>query len=55
MSNFICQALLGQPLTIYGHGEQTRSLCYVSDPRRGLLKLIDSKEAVRSTWGIPRS
>lgn len=53
VSNFICQALLGQPLTIYGHGEQTRSLCYVSDTTRGLLKLIDSNEAGPVNLGNP--
>ncbi len=36
VSNFICQSLRGEPLTVYGTGEQTRSLCYVSDLFRGL-------------------
>ncbi|CAB4858835.1 unannotated protein [freshwater metagenome] len=36
VSNFICQSLRGEPLTVYGTGEQTRSLCYVSDLVRGL-------------------
>ncbi len=36
VSNFICQALRGESLTVYGTGEQTRSLCYVSDLVRGL-------------------
>ncbi len=42
VSNFIRQALAGEPLTIYGDGSQTRSLCYVSDQVAGLLALLDS-------------
>jgi len=42
VSNFIDQALRGEPLTIYGDGAQTRSFCYVDDEVRGLLALLDS-------------
>jgi dTDP-glucose 4,6-dehydratase len=42
VSNFIVQALRGDPLTVYGDGDQTRSLCYVDDEVRGLLALLDS-------------
>ena len=42
VSNFISQALRGEPLTIYGDGTQTRSLCYVDDEVAGLLALLDS-------------
>jgi dTDP-glucose 4,6-dehydratase len=42
VSNFIVQALKGAPLTVYGDGTQTRSLCYVSDEIRGLVSLLDS-------------
>lgn len=42
VSNFIAQALAGEPLTIYGDGSQTRSFCYVSDLVSGLVKMIDS-------------
>ncbi|MDQ1360482.1 MAG: UDP-glucuronate decarboxylase, partial [Acidimicrobiaceae bacterium] len=42
VSNFIVQALRGDPLTVYGDGEQTRSLCYVDDEIGGLLALLDS-------------
>jgi nucleoside-diphosphate-sugar epimerase len=42
MSNFIVQALRGEPLTVYGDGTQTRSLCYVDDEIRGLVALLDS-------------
>lgn len=40
--NFIAQALAGEPLTVFGDGSQTRSLCHVSDTARGLLALAAS-------------
>jgi dTDP-glucose 4,6-dehydratase len=40
VSNFIVQALKGDPLTVYGTGEQTRSFCYVEDEIEGLLRLL---------------
>jgi UDP-glucuronate decarboxylase len=42
VSNLICQALSGDPITIYGDGNQTRSFCYVSDTVRGLVALMDA-------------
>ena len=42
VSNFIVQALSGEPLTVYGDGTQTRSLCYVDDLVRGLVAMIDA-------------
>jgi nucleoside-diphosphate-sugar epimerase len=42
VSNFIIQALTGEPLTVYGDGSQTRSLCYVDDTIRGLVSVLDS-------------
>jgi nucleoside-diphosphate-sugar epimerase len=42
VSNFIVQALRGEPLTVYGDGSQTRSLCFVDDEIEGLLALLDS-------------
>ncbi|MEJ7584265.1 MAG: UDP-glucuronic acid decarboxylase family protein [Acidimicrobiales bacterium] len=42
MSNFIVQALRGEPITVYGDGKQTRSFCYVADEVRGFLALLDS-------------
>ena len=42
MSNFICQALRREPITIYGQGEQTRSFCYVTDLVDGLVRLMNS-------------
>jgi dTDP-glucose 4,6-dehydratase len=41
VSNFLHQALLGKPITIYGDGSQTRSFCYVEDEVRGFLALLD--------------
>ncbi len=43
--NFIMQALRGEPLTVYGGGEQTRSFCYVSDLVRGIVACADSDAA----------
>ena len=43
VSNFIVQALSGEPLTIYGDGSQTRSFCYVDDLVDGLIKLMNSE------------
>lgn len=44
VSNFIVQALKGEPLTIYGDGSQTRSFCYVDDLVEGILRMMDSQE-----------
>ena len=42
VSNFVCQALRGSDLTVYGDGTQTRSFCYVDDEIRGIIALLDS-------------
>ena len=42
VSNFIVQALKGDPITIYGEGDQTRSFCYVDDLVEGFLRLMDT-------------
>ena len=44
VSNFIVQALLGRPLTVYGDGSQSRSFCYVSDEVEGIYRLFASDE-----------
>jgi dTDP-glucose 4,6-dehydratase len=51
--NFITQALTGAPLTIYGDGSQTRSLCYVDDLIQGILAMIDSAEQGPINLGNP--
>src|SRR4030043_1638878 len=43
VSNFINQAIVGKPLTVYGDGAQTRSFCYVTDLVDGILKAMFSK------------
>jgi UDP-glucuronate decarboxylase len=52
VSNFIVQALHGEPLTIFGEGEQTRSFCYVDDLVAGLLRLMDSPSEVTGPINI---
>jgi UDP-glucuronate decarboxylase len=42
VSNFIMQALQGQPITIYGDGQQSRSFCYVDDLVEGFLRIMDT-------------
>ena len=63
ISNFMKQALLGEDLTVYGDGSQTRSFCYVSDEVAGILALSKSDEhgppisATRASspfWSAPR-
>jgi UDP-glucuronate decarboxylase len=46
VSNFITQALNGEPLSIYGVGSQTRSFCFVSDLVEGLIKLMNSPDEI---------
>ena len=53
ISNFMLQALSGQPLTIYGDGLQTRSFCYVSDLIDGILRLAASNEHTPVNLGNP--
>lgn len=53
VTNFINQALAGDPLTIYGDGSQTRSFCYVSDLVAGIVALADSDESDPVNLGNP--
>jgi dTDP-glucose 4,6-dehydratase len=53
VSNFVVQALRGDPITVYGDGSQTRSLCFVDDEIRGLLALLDSSLAGPVNIGNP--
>ena len=46
VSNFVVQALRGQPITLYGDGSQTRSFCYVDDLVGGLVRLMDTSDDV---------
>ena len=46
VSNFVMQALLNKDITIYGDGSQSRSFCYVDDLIGGMIKLMDSDEAL---------
>jgi UDP-glucuronate decarboxylase len=46
VSNFVVQALRGEPITVYGQGEQTRSFCYVSDLLEGFERLMASEHGV---------
>jgi dTDP-glucose 4,6-dehydratase len=52
--NFVAQALKGQPLTVYGDGQQTRSFCYVSDLVEGVYRLLMSDEHLPTNIGNPR-
>jgi dTDP-glucose 4,6-dehydratase len=54
VSNFIAQALAGEPLTVYGDGSQTRSFCYVDDLVRGIVAMIDSPEPGPVNLGNPQ-
>ena len=53
VSNFIVQALRGEPLTLFGGGSQTRSFCYVSDLVEGLIQLMNSETSGPINLGNP--
>jgi dTDP-glucose 4,6-dehydratase len=53
ISNFMMQALRGEPLTVYGDGLQTRSFCYVSDLIAGIVRLSESAEHTPVNIGNP--
>ncbi len=52
VSNFVVQALLGQDITMFGDGQQTRSFCYVSDLVDGLMRLMNSADDVTGPINI---
>ena len=53
LPNLLKQALLGQPLTVYGEGKQTRSFCYVDDLVDGIIRLLYSDEHLPVNIGNP--
>jgi dTDP-glucose 4,6-dehydratase len=53
LPNFLCQALRGEPLTIYGDGSQTRSFCYVDDLVEGVWRLLGVEESYPVNIGNP--
>jgi len=54
LPNFLYQALVGEPITVYGDGKQTRSFCYVSDLLEGIYRLLMSEEHEPTNIGNPR-
>lgn len=54
LPNFLHQALAGEPITVYGDGQQTRSFCYVSDLIVGVYKLLESSEHEPVNIGNPQ-
>ena len=54
VSNFITQALRGEPITIYGDGSQTRSFCYVDDLIEGLIRLMENPDDVTGPLNLGR-
>jgi UDP-glucuronate decarboxylase len=53
VSNFIVQALRGEPLTLYGDGSQTRSFCYVDDLVDGIIRLMNGEHTGPINIGNP--
>ena len=53
VTNLVCQALRGDPLTVYGDGSQTRSFCFVSDLIEGFYRLLTSEEHEPVNLGNP--
>jgi UDP-glucuronate decarboxylase len=52
VSNFIVQALQGNPITLYGDGSQTRAFCYVDDLVSGILQLMDTPDEVTGPFNL---
>jgi dTDP-glucose 4,6-dehydratase len=54
LPNFLYQALVGEPISVYGDGKQTRSFCYVSDLLEGIYRLLESDEHEPTNIGNPQ-
>jgi dTDP-glucose 4,6-dehydratase len=54
VTNFIVQALTGEPITLYGDGNQTRSFCYVDDEIDGMFRLFMSGDSLPTNIGNPK-
>lgn len=54
LPNFLYQALVGEPITVYGDGKQTRSFCYASDLIEGIYRLLESNEHDPVNIGNPQ-
>ncbi|MGC1382743.1 MAG: GDP-mannose 4,6-dehydratase, partial [Candidatus Acidiferrales bacterium] len=54
LPNFLYQALMGEPISVYGDGKQTRSFCYVSDLLEGIYRLLESDEHEPTNIGNPQ-
>jgi len=52
VSNFVVQALKGEPITIYGDGQQTRSFCYADDLVEGFVRLMDTPDEVTGPMNL---
>jgi UDP-glucuronate decarboxylase len=52
VSNFIVQALQGEPITVYGAGDQTRSFCFIDDLVRGLEMLMESPRSITGPFNL---
>jgi UDP-glucuronate decarboxylase len=52
VSNFIVQALKGEPITLYGDGSQTRAFCYVDDMIEGFLRLMDAPDDITGPMNL---
>ena len=52
VSNFIVQALRGEPITVYGDGSQTRSFCYVDDMVEGFVRFMDTADEITGPMNL---
>ena len=52
VSNFIVQALKGEPITLYGDGSQTRAFCYVDDMIEGILRMMDAPDDITGPMNL---